>query len=177
MLYLSEYDSPIGKITLASNGEALTALWLPGQSSAERFLRAKRQSGEPPVLAEAKRWLDIYFSGKEPDFVPALALEGTPFQREVWSILRHIPYGETVTYGEIAAEIARRRGKEKMSAQAVGNAVGSNPISIIVPCHRVVGANGSLTGYNGGIKYKIALLKLEGGLKPEFFVPKKSGRF
>lgn len=176
MLYLSEYDSPIGKITLASNGEALTALWLPGQSSAERFLYAERQSGEPPVLAEAKRWLDIYFSGKEPDFIPALSPEGTPFQREVWSILRQIPYGETVTYGEIAAEVAKRRGKEKMSAQAVGNAVGSNPVSIIVPCHRVVGAGGSLTGYNGGIKYKIALLKLEGGWKPEFFVPKKGGR-
>lgn len=162
MLYLSEYDSLLGKITLGSNGEALTALWLPGQTCAEKLLSAQHEYAEAPAISEAKRWLDIYFSGKEPDFFPALAPEGTAFQLEVWNLLRQIPYGKTTTYGALAAEAAKRRGKEKMSAQAVGNAVGSNPISIIVPCHRVVGAGGSLTGYNGGIKYKTALLKLEG---------------
>lgn len=173
MLYLSEYDSLLGKITLGSNGEALTALWLPGQTCAEKLLSAQHEYAEAPAISEAKRWLDIYFSGKEPDFFPALAPEGTAFQLEVWNLLRQIPYGKTTTYGALAAKAAKRRGKEKMSAQAVGNAVGSNPISIIVPCHRVVGANGSLTGYNGGIKYKTALLKLEGGYSDKFFVPEK----
>lgn len=176
MLCLSEYASPIGKITLATDGKAITALWLAGQSPEKEFAGTPLCKSDPPVIKEAKRWLDIYFSGREPDFVPALAPSGTPFQTEVWNLLRKIPYGETTTYGALAAEVAKRRGKEKMSAQAVGNAVGSNPISIIVPCHRVVGANGSLTGYNGGIKYKTALLKLEGGWSPAFFVPKKSSR-
>ncbi len=174
MLYLAEYSSPLGKITLGSNGEALTALWLPGQSCERKFLSAEHEYAEVPPIAEAKRWLDIYFSGREPDFVPALAPVGTAFQTEVWNLLRQIPYGKTTTYGALAAEIAKRRGREKMSAQAVGNAVGSNPVSIIVPCHRVVGTNGSLTGYNGGIEYKTALLKLEGGYSDEFFVPKNS---
>ena len=176
MLYLSEYNSPLGTITLASNGKALTALWLPGQTCAEKFLSAEYKYTEALPIADAKRWLDIYFSGEEPDFTPALSPEGTAFQTEVWNLLRQIPYGETTTYGALATEIAKRRGKEKMSAQAVGNAVGSNPISIIVPCHRVVGTNGSLTGYNGGIKYKTALLKLEGSYSSEFFVPKKGNR-
>ena len=169
MLYLSEYDSLLGKITLGSNGEALTALWLPGQTCTEKLLSAQHEYAEAPAISEAKRWLDIYFSGKEPDFFPALAPEGT-------ALLRQIPYGNTPTYGALAAEAAKRRGKEKMSAQAVGNAVGSNPISIIVPCHRVVGASGSLTGYNGGIKYKTALLKLEGSYSDKFFVPEKGNR-
>ena len=126
------------------------------------------------VFEQAKKWLAIYFSGKEPDFKIPLHFIGTDFQNEVWEILSSIPYGQTTTYGEIAKQLAARRGLERMSAQAVGGAVGRNEISIIVPCHRVVGANGSLTGYAGGIDKKIALLQLEGALKKEYFVPKHS---
>ena len=114
-----------------------------------------------PVLAETVRWLDRYFSGEEPDFLPLMALAGTAFQREVWSLLLEIPYGETRTYGQLASELAARRGIDRMSAQAVGGAVGRNPISILVPCHRVVGADGSLTGYAGGLDNKKKLLTLE----------------
>ena len=116
------------------------------------------------VMAEAIRWLDIYFSGATPDFTPSLHFSGTPFQMEVWNILQTIPYGETMTYGEIASILAKQQGFLSMSAQAVGNAVGRNPVSIIVPCHRVIGANGNLTGYAGGIDKKRALLTLEGSL-------------
>ena len=115
-----------------------------------------------PVFNDVRRWLDIYFSGKEPDFTPDYRIDGmTPFRRDVFEILLKIPFGKTVTYGEIAAEIAKKRNIAKMSAQAVGGAVGWNPVCIIVPCHRVIGADGSLTGYGGGITNKIALLKLE----------------
>ena len=126
------------------------------------------------MFEQAKRWLTIYFSGKEPDFQVPLHFTGTEFQNEVWEILYAIPYGQTMTYGQIAAQIAEKRGLQRMSAQAVGGAVGRNEISIIVPCHRVVGTNGSLTGYAGGIDKKIALLQLEGALKDTYFVPKHS---
>ena len=121
-----------------------------------------------------KRWLDIYFSGQQPDFMPPLHMSGTPFQMAVWETLREIPYGQTTTYGAIARKIARQRGVSKMSAQAVGQAVGRNELSILVPCHRVVGTNGSLTGYAGGIDKKIQLLQLEGAFREEYFVPKYS---
>lgn len=121
-----------------------------------------------------KRWLDIYFSGQQPDFMPPLHMSGTPFQMAVWETLREIPYGQTTTYGAIARKIARQRGLSKMSAQAVGQAVGRNELSILVPCHRVVGTNGSLTGYAGGIDKKIQLLQLEGAFREEYFVPKYS---
>ena len=124
-------------------------------------------------LKDALRWLDIYFSGQKPDFLPKLHLIGTDFQREVWDILLEIPYGQTVTYGEIARKIADKRGLKTMSAQAVGGAVGHNEISIIIPCHRVVGTNGSLTGYAGGIDKKISLLKLEHTDMSRLFIPKK----
>ena len=113
------------------------------------------------MLEETKRWLDIYFAGREPDFLPPLHLAGSPFRQEVWALLRQIPYGETTTYRALAEAVARKRGLRRMSAQAVGGAVGHNPSSIIVPCHRVVGSDGSLTGYAGGIDKKMRLLTLE----------------
>ena len=115
-----------------------------------------------PVFKETILWLNIYFNGKEPDFMPRLKLDGTAFRIEIWQILQQIPYATTLTYGDIAKKIAIKRGIEDMSAQAVGGAVGHNPISIIIPCHRLLGSNGSLTGYAGGIDKKIALLELEG---------------
>ena len=118
-----------------------------------------------PVFTEACRWLDIYFSGKEPLFTPPLTLRASPFRQAVWEIILTIPYGKTMTYGEIAKRIAMQKGILQMSAQAVGNAVGHNPISLIIPCHRVVGSDGSLTGYAGGIDRKVKLLKLEGKTK------------
>lgn len=158
--YRSRYDSPLGIVTLASDGEALTGLRfddpepVPGRTDA-----AER---ELPVFGLTARWLDLYFSGKEPDFTPPLKMAGTPFRKAVWEILLTIPYGRTMTYGEIAAVIARKRRMPHMSAQAVGCAVGSNPVPLIVPCHRVIGAADALVGYGGGIDRKIRLLALEG---------------
>ena len=124
-------------------------------------------------MLETIQWLDVYFAGKEPDFTPSLHLIGSDFRQAVWNILLSIPYGRTMTYGQIAKQLAKNTGIDKMSAQAVGGAVGHNPISIIVPCHRVVGTNGSLTGYAGGLDKKIALLKLEKTDTERFFRPKK----
>ena len=126
---------------------------------------------ELPVFEKTRRWLDAYFRGEKPDFTPPLSVETTPFRRAVWELLLTIPYGQTMTYGEIAAEIARRRGLSGMSAQAVGGAVGRNPISLIIPCHRVVGTGGSLTGYAGGIEKKVKLLELEHTDMRGLFVP------
>lgn len=159
-MYVYKYNSPLGKITAVSNGEALTGLWLDGQLYADTKLCGYEEKALP-VFDETKRWLDIYFSGREPDFTPPLLLETTPFRKEVCKIMLDIPYGKTVTYGEIADIIAKQKGIYRMSAQAVGGAVGHNPISVIIPCHRVVGANGNLTGYAGGIDKKIKLLELE----------------
>ncbi len=163
MTYIDRYHSPLGDITLASNGEALTGLWFEGQKYFGDTLSSQQEEKELPVFEETKRWLDIYFQGKTPDFTPPLLLETTPFRRAVGEIMLSIPYGQTMTYGEIAERIATQRGIPKMSAQAVGGAVGHNSISIIIPCHRVVGTNGSLTGYAGGIDKKIKLLTLEKG--------------
>lgn len=163
MTYIDRYHSPLGDITLASNGEALTGLWFEGQKYFGDTLSSKQEEKELPVFEESKRWLDIYFQGKTPDFTPPLLLETTPFRRAVGEIMLSIPYGQTMTYGEIAERIATQRGIPKMSAQAVGGAVGHNSISIIIPCHRVVGTNGSLIGYAGGIDKKIKLLRLEKG--------------
>jgi len=159
------YTSPIGTITLESDGEALTGLWIEGQRTdipKDENPRETETSTTDPILQQTCNWLDIYFTGKEPPFMPPVKLNGTPFQLAVWHILQRIPYGTTITYGDIAKEIAAQTGKAKMSAQAVGGAVGSNPVSIIIPCHRVMGANGRLTGYQGGIHLKTSLLKLEG---------------
>lgn len=172
MQYISRCRSPLGAVLLAADDRGLTGLWLEGQEHGEKVLASAREE-ETPVLAAARRWLSVYFEGREPDFSVPLHWSGTPFQEEVWAILRTIPYGKTVTYGMIARELAARRGTARMSAQAVGGAVGRNPISIIVPCHRVVGAGGNLTGYAGGIDKKAALLTLEGVDMRSFFIPRK----
>ena len=161
MQYTTFYESPIGRMLLAADDTGLTGLWFEGQKYFARCLDRESEEKELPVFAEAKRWLDIYFSGKEPDFTPPLHFIGTDFQKEVWEILCAIPYGQTMTYGAIADQLAKKRGLSRMSAQAVGGAVGHNNLSIIVPCHRVVGSDGSLTGYAGGIERKTFLLKLE----------------
>lgn len=169
--YISEYSSPLGVITMASDGESLTGLWFDGQKYYAGTIGTACEEREVPVLVKTKRWLDIYFAGKEPGFTPPIALSGTPFRLAVWEILREIPYGKRVTYKEIALQVARRKGIGSMSAQAVGGAVGHNPVSIIVPCHRVVGGDGSLTGYAGGIERKAALLSLEDADINRLFVP------
>ena len=161
MDYTGSYASPLGGITWACDGEALTGLWFDGQAHFGNTLAAERMEADLPVFRQARRWLDRYFDGKIPDFTPPLRLRGTPFQQEIWSLLLSIPYGQTVPYGALAAQIAARRGLARFSAQAVGGAVGRNPISLIIPCHRVVGADGSLTGYAGGVEKKAWLLQLE----------------
>lgn len=173
MAYTQHYDSPLGGILLAADDVGLTGLWFDGQKYFARGLSNERIEQETSVLAEAKRWLDIYFTGKEPDFTPPLHPIGSAFRRSVWEILLQIPYGQTTTYGEIARQLAKKQGLDRMSAQAVGGAVGHNEISIIIPCHRVVGADGSLTGYAGGIGKKEKLLELERADMRRFFVPKK----
>ena len=168
MDYLNGYASPLGGITLASDGDALTGLWFDGQKHFAETLSGEAPEKELPVFDTAKRWLDVYFKCVSPDFTPPLNLRGSGFRKAVWDILLTIPFGQTMTYGEIAKKFSAR-----MSAQAVGNAVGHNPVSIIVPCHRVVGANGSLTGYAGGLDKKIKLLELEKADLSGFFVPKR----
>lgn len=157
MMYYSCYESPVGFLRLESDGENLTGLYFTEESAFP--------SAEIPLFAAVKNWLDVYFAGspREPDF--PIRLTGTAFQLQVWEILRSIPFGETLTYGDIAREMAMQTGKIRMSAQAVGQAVGRNPVSIIIPCHRVIGAGGKLTGYAAGLEKKILLLKHEGYLK------------
>ena len=174
MQYVSHYASPLGDITLAADEKGLTGLWFDGQKYFALYLDKEHEEKELPVFQQAKKWLDIYFSGREPHVDVPLHFTGSDFQNEVWEILYSIPYGKTMTYGEIAQIMAKKRGLTRMSAQAAGGAVARNEISLIVPCHRVVGSNGSLTGYAGGISRKAALLKMEGGFKDTFFVPKKS---
>ena len=173
MQYISHYSSPIGKILLAADEIGLTGLWFERQKYFALHLDKEREEREISVFEKTKQWVNIYFSGEEPDFTVPLHFTGTAFQNEVWEILCTIPYGQTMTYGEIARKIARKKGLSHMSAQAVGGAVGHNEISILVPCHRVVGANGSLTGYAGGIDKKIKLLQLEKVDMKSFFIPKK----
>lgn len=173
MQYISHYRSPLGDILLAADQNCLTGLWFEGQKYFALHLDKEREEKEIPVFEKTKEWLDIYFSGKEPDFTVPLRFIGTDFQKEVWKILCSIPYGQTMTYGEIAGKLAEKRGKKSMSAQAVGGAVGHNRISILVPCHRVVGSDGSLTGYAGGIEKKVKLLTLEKADMKSFFLPRK----
>lgn len=156
MQYYDTYESPLGEITLCSDGEHLTAAFFTGQKYAGQYLYSSAVRDTLPVLEQAKGWLTQYFRGHVPEHLPAMKLMGTPFQTCVWELLLEIPYGKTVTYGELAKKLGNR-----MSAQAVGGAVGRNPISILVPCHRVMGAGGKLTGYAGGIEKKEALLRLE----------------
>ncbi len=154
MQNINHYQSPIGGILLAADETGLTGLWFENQKYYGAGLNPEQEERDTPVLEQTKEWLRIYFTGKEPHFSPPVHLTGTPFQLEVWKILQKIPYGNTVTYGEIAKEIAVLKGLPGMSAQAVGGAVGHNKISIIIPCHRVIGTNKSLTGYAGGIDKK-----------------------
>ena len=173
MVCVQKYASPVGGMLLAADEIGLTGLWFEGEKFFADNLPAEHEEKESPTLAAAKRWLDIYFKGKEPDFTPPLHPVGSAFRMKVWDILLQIPYGQTVTYGWIARQLVAQEGRVRMSAQAVGGAVGHNEISIIIPCHRVVGTSGSLTGYAGGMDRKIALLKTEHVDMSRFFVPKK----
>lgn len=174
MLYKAIYISPLGPLTLASDGDALIGLWIEGQkrfvgAAAERWV----ERPDMPLFAAAKDWLDRYFAGENPTAsgLP-MAPVGGDFRQTIWTILTEIPYGEVVSYGAIAKKAAQRLGKSRMSAQAVGGAVGHNPISILIPCHRVVGSSGSLTGYAGGMEKKIWLLSHEGVDMTRLSVPK-----
>jgi len=162
MQYTAAYTSPLGEIMLAGEGDSLTGLWFQGQKYFCRTLGREHAPGEPPVFEAVRRWLDAYFSGKEPPSPPPLRPEGTAFQKEVWALLTAIPYGTTTTYGGLARRLSE--AGRPASPRAVGSAVGRNPISILIPCHRVVGADGSLTGYAGGVDKKTALLTLEGAM-------------
>ncbi len=173
MDYINHYDSPIGGITLASDGTSLIGLWFDGEKYFGDILANDYEEMDLPVFAQTAKWLDIYFSGKDPGFLPPLSMRTTAFRKRVCEIMLQIPFGETMTYGQIAAQIAKENGILHMSAQAVGGAVGHNSISVIIPCHRVVGSDGSLTGYAGGIDKKIALLKLEGADLSDLFIPKR----
>lgn len=161
MQYIQHVPSPLGDILLSCDEAGLTGLWFCG---AKYFAAGLTQTAEQnhAILDETRRWLDIYFSGREPGFLPPLHMTGSPFCMDVWNLLLEIPYGQITTYGELAKKLAAKRGLAKMSARAVGSAVGHNRISLLVPCHRVVGANGSLTGYAGGVDKKAKLLALEG---------------
>lgn len=161
MTYIHHFLSPLGGITLAGDGHALTGLWFDGQAHFPAGLYAQSEEKDLAVFAQARRWLERYFRGEIPEETPPLRPEGTVFQKEVWALLCTIPYGQTTTYGALARQLAQARGLSAMSAQAVGGAVGRNPISLIIPCHRVIGARGALTGYAGGIEKKQWLLALE----------------
>ena len=173
MVYTCKYKSLIGDILLAADEIGLTGLWFEGQKYFANTLPEDYVPQETKILTEAKKWLDVYFSGEEPKFTPPLHPTSSVFRQEVWKILLQIPYGQTMTYGEIAGQLAKQKGMAHMSAQAVGGAVGHNEVSVIIPCHRVVGTNGSLTGYAGGIDKKAALLELEGTDMSLFSVPKR----
>lgn len=161
MQYIWKYQSPLGGMTLASDGGALTGLWFDGQKYFGSTLCEEREERTVPVLDETVHWLDLYFSGILPEKLPKLSPGQGEFRNAVWKILLEIPCGQTMTYGEIAGRIAAQRGLDHMSAQAVGGAVGHNPVSILIPCHRVLGSDGSLTGYAGGVEKKRWLLALE----------------
>ncbi|MGM9999264.1 MAG: methylated-DNA--[protein]-cysteine S-methyltransferase [Candidatus Bruticola sp.] len=161
-MYVSVYNSPVGQLLLAADEIGLTCINFDSNHFYNQFSR-HIEIGENIFISETKRWLDRYFTGQQPDFCPQLHLVGTSFQLKVWDMLKHISYGQLTTYGQLAKQIAADRGAGgKMSAQAVGGAVGRNPIPIIVPCHRVVGAKGNLTGYSGGLDIKRKLLSIEG---------------
>ena len=153
-MYYTQYDSPLGKLLLSCTDAGLTGIC--------RNLEEPEHLDAHPILLQTKQWLDAYFRGENPLVTVPLSLEGTEFQKQIWNLLLTIPYGQTRTYGDIAREMAALSGKEKMSAQAVGQAVGKNPISILIPCHRVIGTRGQLTGYAGGLEKKIQLLCHEG---------------
>ena len=175
MTYKYFYKTPteFDDILLNSDGEYLTGLWFVGSKDSLKH-DSNCKEKELPIFKDTIKWLDFYFSGKEPNFTPKYKINNlTPFRKMVIDIMNEIPYGKTITYNDIAKEIAKIKGIEKMSSQAVGGAVGWNPICIIIPCHRVVGSNSSLTGYGGGIKNKVALLTIEGNDMTKFTIPTK----
>jgi len=174
MHYTYTYRSPLGPIVIAADGRSLTGLWFEGQKYFAATLPARHEERPLPLFAQTCRWLDSYFRGEDPGPTPPLHPQGSPFRQAVWELLLRIPRGRTATYGELAREIARRQGAETCSAQAVGGAVGHNPVSILIPCHRVVGSDGSLTGYAGGIERKVRLLELERADTSALFVPRRS---
>ena len=160
MNYISTYKSILGNIIITADDIGLTGLWFEKQKYFPENISDYKEK-ETEILLSTKKWLDIYFSCKKPDYIPPLNLNGTEFRKKVWKILLEIPYGKTTTYGEIAKKLAKDTGKKTMSSQAIGGAIAHNPISIIIPCHRVIGSDGSLTGYAGGIDRKRKLLELE----------------
>ena len=175
MTYKYSYQTPQGfsNMIMNSDGEYLTGLWFEGSRDTSKH-DINCEEKDLPIFKKTSKWLDVYFKGNVPDFTPKYKIENlTPFRKEVIDIINEIPFGKTLTYNDIAKIIAKKRGIERMSSQAVGGAVGWNPICIIIPCHRVVGSNGSLTGYGGGIKNKVALLTLEKNDMSKFFVPEK----
>lgn len=175
MIYISYYNSSLGKILLASKDNKLIGAWIEGQKYYLGKLKEEViKKDDEEILIKTKNWLDRYFNLEKPEISElSIAPIGSEFRQKVWKILCTIPYGNTITYGDIAKQIAKETGKDKMSAQAIGGAVGHNPISIIIPCHRVVGANGSLTGYAGGIDKKIKLLEIEKVNIDKLFDPEK----
>jgi len=178
MTYIKRYktNDDFSDILLSSDGTYLTGLWFEGSYDDEK-LNHNYEEKDLKIFDETKKWLDIYFSGKEPCFTPKYKIENLScFRKIIMDILIKIPYGKTVTYNDIAKEVAKIKGIKKMSAQAVGTAVGKNPICIIIPCHRVVGKNGNLTGFGGGLKNKIGLLKIENNDMENFFIPKKGNK-
>lgn len=179
MIHTAIYDSPLGEILLAAKDDALIGLWFAGQKYFLGSLKGPMErKADDPVLLAAQNWLDRYFAGERPAASELkLSPEGSEYQKAVWEILGQIPYGEVTAYGEIAKKAAAKLGRQRMSPQAAGGAVGHNPISIIIPCHRVVGSNGSLTGYAGGIDKKIRLLTLEKADMTALFIPRNEGAF
>ena len=171
--YIDTYASPLGIITMGSNGKQLTELWFEGQKYFGHTSNDQPSHHALPIFDETRTWLDVYFQGKCPTFTPPILLNDTPFRIAVWQLLLTIPYGETTTYKDIARQWARQHGVKSMSSQAVGGAVGRNPVSIIIPCHRVIGTNGSLTGYAGGLDRKRWLLQLEQASIDRFFIPQE----
>jgi methylated-DNA-[protein]-cysteine S-methyltransferase len=162
MEYIHRIKSPVGMLTVSSDGQNLCGLWIEGQKYFARTLEKDVSEQTLPIFEDVRKWLEIYFLGREPDFMPPLMPRGSPFQKTVWNHLCKIQYGQTTSYGELAGQIEQQNGGKHTSARAVGGAVGHNPISILIPCHRVIGKNGSPTGYAGGIAAKIKLLRLEG---------------
>ena len=171
MDYTHHYLSPLGGITMASDGDSLVGLWFDGQKHFAETLNRMHTEAALPVFEETDRWLDLYFSGKVPDFTPDLRMRATSFRKTVWEILLTVPYGKTVSYGEIAALVAKQKHLPRMSARAVGGAVEHNAVSLIIPCHRVVGADGNLTGYAGGMEKKRILLEWEKAERKSLSVP------
>jgi len=169
--YVHHYNSPLGGITLVSDGTALVGLWFDEQWFFAASISQDRAEKTLPVFEQAVRWLNLYFRGRNPGFVPPIVIRATAFRQAVCNIMLAIPYGRTMTYGKIAEIVARQKGVPRMSAQAVGGAVGHNPVSLIIPCHRVIGANSALVGYGGGLDRKAALLALEHADLSGDFVP------